>query len=418
MTLLRYCTSLLLALPVYCLADADDFHFGGFGTLGTTHSDNNLADYRADKPFAPKGPGRTAAWDAGLDSKLGLQLDGRLNQDWSAVIQVVSERQSDASWQPQFEWANVKYQVNPRWRVSLGRVMAPVLMMSDWRKVGYAQTMVRPPAEVYALNPITNLDGIDLEYRRTLGNVGLLAKAEYGTTHLRMENPSRKQDYKIQPILLGRLNLEYGGSTFSISGTRLEFDGSADIYTQQSTMLQRLIDAGVAGAQQVQDNFIYRNAKAHNYTLGYLYDRDQWLLRSEFYRNHSQGNLYADHSGWYASGGYRWQRFTPYLAYARVWCNEQYQWPMLDSSNLAPPLAGMAQTVNAINQGVEAGTYRQRAWTVGLRWDPMEKLALKLQLERIDKETDSGGLFINSTSQFVTDKARINLFSATLDFIF
>ncbi len=50
----------------YCLANAEDFDFGDFGTLGTTHSDNNLADYRADKPFATKGQGRTAAWDAGL----------------------------------------------------------------------------------------------------------------------------------------------------------------------------------------------------------------------------------------------------------------------------------------------------------------------------------------------------------------
>lgn len=418
MKLLRPCTWLLLVLPVCCLANADDWHFGGFGTAGIAHSDNDQADYRADNPFAPKGPGRSAAWDPGLDSKLGVQLEGQLSSNWSAVVQLVSERRTDASWTPQFEWANLKYQITPQWRASFGRVMAPVLMMSDWRKVGYAQIMVRPPAEVYTLNPITNLDGVDLEYRGTLGNLGIQAKAEYGTTHLRMNTPSRTQDYKALPILLGRVNLEYGGSTFSLSGMHVEFDGSADYYTLQSNMLQALISAGVPGAQQVQDNFIYRNAKAQNITLGYLYDRDQWQLRSEFFHNHSQGNVYADYSGWYVASGYRLARFTPYLSYARVWNTEQYHWPTLDSSGLSPQLAAMAQAVNAITRGVERGAYGQHTWTTGVRWDPVEKLAVKLQMEFIDKNANSSSLFVNTPSQFVTDRVRVKLFSATLDFIF
>ena len=90
----------LLAFCACCAADGQMLEFGGFGTLGVAHSNNQQADYRADKPFAAKGPGRSADWDAGLDSKLGLQLDGQFGEQWSAVLQLVSERQSDARWQP------------------------------------------------------------------------------------------------------------------------------------------------------------------------------------------------------------------------------------------------------------------------------------------------------------------------------
>ena len=142
------------------------------------------------------------------------------------------------------------------------------------------------------------------------------------------------------------------------------------------------------------------------------------LLRSEIFSNCAQGNVYADYGGWYVSSAYRVQRFSPYLAYAKVWNKENYTWPMLDSGNLAPPLAGMAASVNAINRGLEAGTYGQNTWTVGLRWDPMEKLALKLQLENIDKAGGRRSTFTNPEARFVDERQRIKLFSATLDFIF
>ena len=74
----------------------------------------------------------------------------------TGTAQIVTRRLSDYnSTRPYFEWANIKYQATRDLSVRAGRVVAPMFMISDSRMVGYAQTMVRPPEEVYFINPIT-----------------------------------------------------------------------------------------------------------------------------------------------------------------------------------------------------------------------------------------------------------------------
>ena len=86
MKLPAHLASLLLVFSALSHAADADIHFGGFGTLGIAHSDNPHADYRADQPFAAKGPGRSVDWDAGLDSKPAL---GRMPKLTDRQIQTV-----------------------------------------------------------------------------------------------------------------------------------------------------------------------------------------------------------------------------------------------------------------------------------------------------------------------------------------
>jgi hypothetical protein len=50
-------------------------------------------------------------------------------------------------------------------------------MNSDFREVGYANTWVRPPIEVYGQEPLDSVDGMDVLYRTVLGPVDLAAQA-------------------------------------------------------------------------------------------------------------------------------------------------------------------------------------------------------------------------------------------------
>lgn len=52
---------------------APDFNLSGFGTLGATHSNEHEADYHS-VVFQPNGPGNSAPWRYGVDTKLGVQL--------------------------------------------------------------------------------------------------------------------------------------------------------------------------------------------------------------------------------------------------------------------------------------------------------------------------------------------------------
>ncbi|MGL5988097.1 MAG: hypothetical protein ACRCZ5_14685, partial [Burkholderiales bacterium] len=67
-------------------------------------------------------------------------------------------------------------------------------------------------------------------------------------------------------------------------------------------------------------------------------------------------------------------------------------------------------------------TYQMRhnrsTWSLGTRWDVIDNVALKMQVDRTDKEKGGTGLFANSTAEFNNNDRKINVYSATLDFVF
>ena len=162
--------AVILALAAAGLAQAGtawaetDVSFAGFGTLGVTHSYNRDTDF-VSSLFQPNGVGKTSTTNAGIDTKAGVQANAKIGNDLSAIVQVVADRRYDNTYSPRFEWANLKYQIGQDAYVRVGRIVAPVFMVSDYRNVGYSQTMVRMPYDIYGQNPITHIDGADLGYK-------------------------------------------------------------------------------------------------------------------------------------------------------------------------------------------------------------------------------------------------------------
>ncbi len=64
--------------------------------------------------------------------------------------------------------------------VRLGRIGMPTFLVSDFRNVGYANTWLRAPNEVYALAVFPRLEGGDLSYRVHLGGSTLTAQTIAG----------------------------------------------------------------------------------------------------------------------------------------------------------------------------------------------------------------------------------------------
>jgi len=134
----------------------DLFLLSGFGTLGVVHSSEDRADFVTTGIFQPDGAGHTHAWSPHVDSRLGLQLRAALTDRLSGTVQLVAESAYNNSWEgrinrryvPSLEWANLKYQITPDFDVRVGRFALPTFLHSDYRKVGYALTMLRARAAV------------------------------------------------------------------------------------------------------------------------------------------------------------------------------------------------------------------------------------------------------------------------------
>jgi hypothetical protein len=165
----------------------------------------------------------------------------------------------------------------------------------------------------------------------------------------------------------------------------------------------------------IADNYDSANKPYSVLTLGTSYDPGKWFVMGEWgsFDSHS---VFGKGTSWYVSSGYRYGKFTPYITYAQSRADNRLD-PGLDTSALPPFLVGPANDLNAALNSVLSTKSVQNTISVGGRWDFMKNTALKLQFDHTDIGNGSAGRLINPQPDFQTG-GKVNLFSATIDFVF
>lgn len=408
----------LIATPP-ALAEVN-YNFSGFGTLGATHSDTRDADYRGSI-LQPNGPGRSGSTKFGVDTKLGVQGAVNLGGGLSGTVQVVADHRADNSYRPEFEWANLKYQIDNHWYMRAGRIVAPVFMISDFRNVGYSQTSVRPPYELYMLNPMTHLDGGEIGAKFDVAGGTLSAQASGGRIKVMVKN---RGDYQaIQVTGSDRnVNLTYekGSSTFRIGYNLTKTNSQND----DITAIERAFSAG-AYVGYPTPNANLHDIKATLWDVGYAYDDGKWLAQAEFVHDRSDGPAVQDTDAWSALLGYRAGKFTPYAGFSSMRSKEPpLKHPPANADPASPwypMLSALANGINYFDSMINTHN-QQHTVTLGTRYELYRNLALKAQWDRTFKPSMLPGLnrgaFMNPTAAFSEVSDTVNLYTVTLDFIF
>jgi hypothetical protein len=402
----------LLALVLYATgARADDdgpsmFSFNGFGTLGVAHSSEDRADFTASI-FKPDGTGHSHAWSFDVDSLIAGQVSVSFTPKLSAVVQAIVEQNYDGSYTPHVEWANIKYQFTPDFSVRVGRTVLPTLLFSDTRKVAYTYPWVRLPLEVYHNAPITASDGVDATYQIHVGGFTDVLQAHFGEsdTKLPAGNGTVKARQSWGLVSTG----EYHGATLHIG-----YESTHMTINSLNTLFDAFRQFGTEGIA-IADKYDIDNKHVYVITLGARYDPGKWFVLGEWSHvvTHSVlGTL----NGWYVSGGYRFGKFTPYVAYAQATADNLSD-PGLTVSALPPFLAGPAAGLNAALNSLLSTKPVQDTISIGARWDFMKNVALKLQFDHTDIGAGSTGTLINIQPGFQPGGA-FNVFSASIDFVF
>lgn len=402
--------SLLAAAP-FAFAQSPSFKLSGYGTLGAVHSSDDKADYVIDQ-FKPDGPGASHAWSGDVDSRLGAQLDASFGHQLSAVVQVIAQQRYDNSYQPTVEWANVKWQVTPDAALRAGRIVLPVFMVTDSRKVGYANAWVRPPVELYGMVPVTNSDGADASYRLRVGDAGNTVQAMFGRS---------KPKFPPQPgvgagmadardLFVAVYTLEYGNATVRTSYGRARL--SIDVFDPLFGAYRQFGPAGAALA----DRYDVHDKLATFTGVGGSYDPGAWFAMAEWARFNTRSVVGAKNA-WYVSGGYRVKKLTPYVTFARVRAESPTSDAGLPPEAFGPALASTVAALNAALNATLATTPEQSTWSIGLRWDVAPNAALKAQFDRVQRDNGSTGTFINFQPGFQPG-GRADLFSIAVDFVF
>jgi hypothetical protein len=386
-------------------SDVPLFALSGFGTVGVVHSSESHADF-ATSLLRPNGAGFSHEWSDDVDSKVGGQIIASFAKDFTAVVQVISEQRFDNTYTPYLEWANIKYQVTPDLSVRLGRTVSPNFLVTEQRKVGYANPWLRPPLEIYNLVPISGNDGVDATYKLHIGAVTQSLLATYGRTSA--TQPDGSTDKATRSWVIAD-TVEYGAMTAHLTYQQADITVS-DLHSLLSAFRQ----FGIQG-NAIAEKYDEYNRQGRIISAGAIYDPEKWFVMAEWgiVELHS---VLGVRSGWYATGGYRVARFTPYLTYGRLKGDSSTSDPGLNVSELPVFLAGSAEGLNAALNGILGSVPVQRTIALGVRWDLHQNLDLKLQYDHTVHAPGSPGTLINLQPDF-TPGGTVNLVSVAFDFV-
>jgi hypothetical protein len=350
------------------LSDQPMFKFGGFGTLGLSHSSLNLGDYILDSTM-PKGTGRSSEWSSSNNSKIAAHLNASFTPKVSAVLQVISEYHADGTYRPEVEWLNVKYSFNPNAYVRAGRIALPTFMNSENRDVGYSYIWVYPPVDLYHQQSIPSSDGIDAMYRFEIGEASNSVKAIFGRNTL-----ERPTSITTSNDMWGIFdNLEYDETTLHLG-----------YQERMSSTQSATAPPGVWN-------------KNKDLSVGASYDPGNWFVMSEWMQRRSTYKVGA----MYASAGYRINKFTPYLIHSQNSRGSFLQASPAPTATLLL-LADRSQSTNSL----------------GARWDFMRNYDLKVQYDRITLSDSSNGYLINVPANITLYGTTFHVISAVVDFVF
>jgi hypothetical protein len=410
----------LLALPLAASTayaqDGSGFpavKVSGFGTGAITYADTSKADFV--RPNQASGSSRD--FRTGIDSNLGLQADMPVNSWLSLTAQGLVRKDAEEGYGAELTWAFAKARISDELSVRIGRVGLPVFMISDYRNVGYANTMLRPPAEVYSQVPFNSVDGVDLTWQHAFGDTSVTTQLAYGNVKSPLSGGIHAKGKKVTAL---NVSAEHG--PFTIRAGHAIADITIDDSTSLNTLLAGLRAAGAgyrfAQLAPLADEIQANEKRGAFSSLGLAMDWNNIVVQTEFAKRKTKTYI-NDTTSWYVMGGYRIGKILPYVSHASLKIDSA----IVNTVPAACPAgypAACTPTLQQLGAGVRrlpnvgVGQGEQSTNSIGMRWDFASSVALKAQIDRV-KPKNGTGLFVNVQPGF---KDSVTVGAVALDFVF
>jgi len=379
------------------------FTVSGFATLGATGTNSDVGQYA----IFGQNRGASKSWSGEVDSKLGVQFNAKANQTFSGTVQLLSKQNGDGNFNPEVEWAFVKAQATPSLSFRLGRMGGPFFAVSDFRDVGYANTWLRPPHDVYGQVPISRFDGADMIYQTNTG-IGAVTAQVFGG---KAKSMVQRTEVEMKSLVGFNATVELE------SGVSLRVGRMQGKLTVHAATLNALVaglrSVPIPAVSSVGDQ-LDPNSKSASFTgLGLTWDQGQWLINAEYTQRRT--DTYAsDTNGWYLTVGHRFGKFTPYGTVSQLKQVSSNVDNTIPKAGFPPATQAQLNFLSANVDGVVAGQRRdEKTLSAGIRWDVVRNTALKAQIDRI---TPNGpGMFLSVPSNFSN---RVTVYSLAVDMVF
>lgn len=338
------------------------FTYSSFGTAGLAHSDTSNAEWVQSTQTA----GSSDNFDYKTDSKLAVQGTVTPAQWISGTGQLLTEQRYGPEFTTKFEWAFIKVTPLPGLSIRGGELELPTFLVSDTRNVGYANTWLRAPDEVYGAAIFDTFNGYDITYRHAVGpytlSVNGLAGAMASSVSLIGPHSTREASL-------------HGHDTRGYNATLDMGDVSVRVGRVTTGIAAELGTLILARSTYTFDS------------VGATYDNSKLLIQSEFIERRTHSPVY-NANGMYLLGGYHLGKWMPYGIY------------------------GAGQEVGGNNGLVPSVS--KHSIGAGVRLDWFQNIDFKAQVDHVTGSVNGDPFF---TTQPGFDSSA-NVFSLAVDFVF
>lgn len=396
-----------VAASLPALASAVDFSYSGFSTAAYAQSDTDLAQVG----YIGQPDGIDSDGTFTTDSKLGVQVTAKFNDQFSATVQGVAYADLTADWEPHLDWAYVRYQPTSNLSARAGYLRAPTFMYSDSVFIGYANSWVRPPMEVYGLSPAYQLRGVDLSWRQNVGGVAVTLQPYYGDSKLDAGDPA--MEIEVSEWAGMAVTGEIGSFMFRAGYASLELGTTTQQLVGPISTLRSMAALGCAGCAVDANALDLDGTKIKNIDVGVQFDNGTSLAIAEIAQRDTDSYVTVAMNSAYVTYGHRFGNFMPYGTIAAARRDDSNMGSAIPVGTPFSPLAAVA------NSTLAGGNDDQDSYTLGLRYEVpsfsvLKGAIVKLQYDHIEAK-EGNGMFINVQPGFDGDT---DMISASFDFIF
>lgn len=373
--------------------DTEDFplEIHGFMTSGLTKGDNK--DVYSD--------GISRRPNFVYDSRFGLNISKRLSAKWDLSTQYISSftrtgRIFD------IDFAIASYYPIEGLALQVGKHKLPIWLISDHSGIGKVYPWVRPPQEVYVLDPVQRFNGMNATYEWNLRNANL-ALALYGGavegTQLTLAGSSLiRTAYNAYDMKGATLNTEYGPvllrfsyltAHLALTGSNYKIDKLAIFYKTAALKIDWSKFLVYAEFVQTASSIPPEEIDAADRAIATA--RTESEITSAMIQRQIVGSKFLDTTAYYGTLGYRiHEDFMLAFTYARL---------------------------NSHKDMISHGS--QNSQILGIKYEINKSADLKLEWQKTNLEKGSSGLYTQDVSVPTDALARhLNIFNFAVDFIF
>ncbi len=305
------------------------------------------------------------------DTKYGINLRTQVTENLEGAAQLLANGR-DGTFDVEAEWFYASYSLGENVRIRAGKLNLQTFLLSDYIEVGNLYPWVRPPEEVYSLNPMRNFPGAELMHISHFGSTTTLTSQFFiGSAQVDISSVTR---FKAKNGFGVNFQLDTPNFTLRVGGITPEVELSQAHVLVHDANNDPSFDPNLGGSI---GGTLNEGDRMFMLTAGYSFDINNFIGYGEYIDVSADGvtgSIFPDQTGYYATFGYQAGHFLPFVTVAGNDGESDYA----ALSDLNSPVFAFQPNPLVIQQSI----------SLGLRYDINDYADIKFEFKTVDPELD------------------------------